>query len=216
LLTLVPFSIFDTPLGWVGILGSRGGLRELVLPQPSPEQVWHLLKEIDPGWQRLSCGAYPERDSSVASLPQNDRKRRARNDNFNDLPQRIRDYLTGKAASFPDKLDLSQASPFQRSVWQITQSIPYGETRTYSWVASKLGMPKAAMAVGQALARNPLPIIIPCHRVICKDGSLGGFSGGRNWKEKLLEIEASHTSYSSSLRLSSPNILLNSLTSSEQ
>lgn len=141
------------------------------MPQPTPEQAWHLLNEFALKLQRLP--------------------RLAHDDDFDDLSRRIRDCLSGKAVSFPDKLDLSWASSFQRSVWQIVQSIPYGETRTYGWVAGKLDMLKAARAVGQALARNALPIIIPCHRVICSDGNLGGFSGGIDWKRRLLEIEAS-------------------------
>ena len=160
------YLIFNTSLGWVGISGSRDGLRRLVLPQPSPEEAFRLLNE----------GILKQNEAEAGS--------------FGDLPERIRDYLSGKPVSFPDKLDLSKASPFQRSVWQKEQSIPYGETRTYAWVAAELGMPKAARAVGQALARNPLPIVIPCHRVICSNGNLGGFSGGLGWKQRLLEIEA--------------------------
>jgi O-6-methylguanine DNA methyltransferase len=71
----------------------------------------------------------------------------------------------------------------------MTQSIPCGETRTYGWVAAKVGMSQAARAVGQALARNPLPVVIPCHRVICSNGNLGGFSASEGWKQRLLEIE---------------------------
>jgi len=164
------YLVFNTLLGWMGVLGSQDGLMRLVLPQTSQEQVWHLLREFALKWQKLPhC---------------------AESDNFGDLPDRIRDYLAGKVVGFPDKLDLSWASLFQRSVWKVDQSIPYGETRTYAWVAGKLGMPKAARAVGQALARNPLPIIIPCHRVIRSDGSLGGFTSGKEWKPLLLEIEA--------------------------
>jgi len=155
----------------MGVLDSPRGLRRLVLPQSSPEQVLHLLFEP----------TMKQHDQSLSE---------AEAGYFGDLPDRIRDYLAGKAVSFSDRLDLSEASPLQRSVWKVDQSIPYGETRTYAWIARKLSMPKAARAVGQALAKNPLPIIIPCHRVICSDGSLGGFSGGQDWKRCLLEIEA--------------------------
>ncbi len=165
------YLIFDTSLGWVGILGSQIGLRKLVLPQPSPEQTLHLLNEF----------ALKSRDKVLSE---------AEAGWFGDLPERIKDYLNGKLVSFPDKLDLSEASPFQKKVWQGDRSIPYGETRAYAWVAGKLGMPKAARAVGQALGRNPLPIIIPCHRVICSNGNLGGFGGGIGLKQRLLEIEA--------------------------
>ncbi len=165
------YLVFDTPLGWMGILGSPKGLRRLVLPQSSQEQALRLLCECD----------LKQRGQSLSE---------AEASYFGDLPDRMRDYLAGKVVGFPDKLDLSWASPFQRSVWEITQSIPHGETRTYAWVAGKLGMPKAARAVGQALARNPVPIIIPCHRIICSNGNLGGFGGGEDVKRLLLEIEA--------------------------
>ena len=87
------------------------------------------------------------------------------------------------------KLDLGDITRFQQSVWQVVRTIPYGETRSYGWVADKLGLPKAARGVGQALARNPLPIVIPCHRVIGNNGSLGGFGGGVEVKEFLLRLE---------------------------
>jgi len=74
-------------------------------------------------------------------------------------------------------------------VWQATRLIPYGETRSYLWVAVQIGKPGAARAVGQALGRNPLPVIVPCHRVIAADGGLGGFTGGLEMKRRLLELE---------------------------
>ncbi len=168
------YFIFNTSLGWMGILGSQDGLGKLILPQPSPEQALHLLNEF-----ALAC--YTEKPSEAGT------------NYFGDLPQRIKRYLSGKLVSFPDKLNLSWASSFQRDVWKVTQSIPYGEARAYAWVAGKLNKPEAARAVGQALARNPLPIIIPCHRVIRSDGSPGGFSGGESWKQRLLEIETKAT-----------------------
>jgi len=105
--------------------------------------------------------------------------------------ERFRFYLSGDKITFPDELDLSGATPFQRKVWEITRLIPYGETRSYAWVAEQVNKPRAARAVGQALARNPLPIIIPCHRVVTIDGRLGGFSGGVETKSRLLHLEAS-------------------------
>ncbi len=78
---------------------------------------------------------------------------------------------------------------FQKQVYAVVKTIPSGEVRSYSWVAEKIGNPKAARAVGQALKRNRLPIVIPCHRVIKKSGELGGFSGGLDLKHELLKIE---------------------------
>lgn len=79
---------------------------------------------------------------------------------------------------------------FQWKVLSVTANIPLGETRSYKWVAEQIGSPKAVRAVGQALRRNPYPVIIPCHRVIRQDGTLGGYAGGPSDKKaKLLEIE---------------------------
>jgi methylated-DNA-[protein]-cysteine S-methyltransferase len=78
---------------------------------------------------------------------------------------------------------------FQRSVWRSLSEIPYGVTISYGELAARVGKPKASRAVGQANGKNPLPIVIPCHRVISGDGSLGGFGGGSQTKITLLAIE---------------------------
>lgn len=89
------------------------------------------------------------------------------------------------SGSFPT----TQLTPFEWRVLAATATIPLGETRSYKWVAKKIGSPKATRAVGQALHKNPFPLIIPCHRVVRSDGSLGGFAGGIEKKRRLLEIE---------------------------
>ncbi len=159
------FLVFDTSLGWMGIMSSPNGLRMVILPQKNKEAVLGQL-------MNYACPA--EEKTSVL---------------FGDLPHRLRRYLEGEPVDFPDKLDLVGASHFQRKVWQTVRAIPYGETRSYGWVANELDLPKAARGVGQALARNPLPIVIPCHRVISSNGSLGGYSGGVEIKELLLRLE---------------------------
>ncbi len=110
---------------------------------------------------------------------------------FGDLLHRIRRYFKGEPVQFPDQLDLSGAMPFRKLVWEKTRLIPYGETRSYAWVAGEIGRPHAFRAVGQALKRNPLPLIIPCHRVIGSNGQLVGFAGGTELKKRLLQLEAS-------------------------
>ena len=87
------------------------------------------------------------------------------------------------------KLDLNSLTPFQKKVLGVVKTIPYGEVRTYKWVAERMGKPKAVRAVGQALERNPYPEIIPCHRVIRSDGKLGGYSKGIQKKRRLLKEE---------------------------
>jgi O-6-methylguanine DNA methyltransferase len=98
-------------------------------------------------------------------------------------------YFKGQRVIFTERLDLSRHTPFQRSVWKATQEIPYGKTRSYAEVARIIGKPSAPRAVGQALGRNPLLIIIPCHRVLASDGTLGGFGGGLELKRYLLDLE---------------------------
>lgn len=80
-------------------------------------------------------------------------------------------------------------TPFAKKVYKAVLRIPLGEVRTYKWVAKKIGYPKAYRAVGNALNKNPWPIIIPCHRVVASDGGLGGYSRGLNRKKKLMELE---------------------------
>lgn len=105
-----------------------------------------------------------------------------------DVSNQIKDYLNGEQIEFDFAYDLSGATQFQQEVWSAIQKIPYGETRTYSWVAKEIGRPRAVRAVGNALAANPLPIVIPCHRVV-GISSLGGYSGGLEWKKHLLKLE---------------------------
>lgn len=97
-------------------------------------------------------------------------------------------YFAGKLRQFDLPLHMS-GTAFQNSVWQYLSSIPFGETRTYGQIASNLGRPKANRAVGAANGNNPLPIILPCHRVIGASGSLTGFGGGLPTKEYLLRHE---------------------------
>jgi methylated-DNA-[protein]-cysteine S-methyltransferase len=112
-------------------------------------------------------------------------------DPFGDLPTRLGRYLKGEHVSFDDEFDVNGTSTFKRAVWAATRAIPYGQTCSYGWIARQIGNPRALRAVGQALAKNPLPIVVPCHRVIGSDGSLTGFEGGLEMKRCLLEIEAS-------------------------
>jgi O-6-methylguanine DNA methyltransferase len=103
----------------------------------------------------------------------------------------LREYFATGSTRFALRLDLSQVTPFQQSVLQATRQIPPGTLWTYGQMARAIGKPQASRAVGQALGRNPVPIIVPCHRVVASDGSLGGYSGGGGVasKRKLLALE---------------------------
>ena len=159
------YAIFDTSMGWVGILGSERGLLGTTLPQSSSQEILKLLGD------KVNQATF-----DLGS--------------FEDLVRRFRAYFEGHKATFPDGLDLFGATPFHRKVWEVTRLIPFGETRSYAWVAEQVGKPKAARAVGQALARNHWPIIVPCHRVLTSNGKLGGFGGGVGMKRYLLNLEA--------------------------
>lgn len=116
---------------------------------------------------------------------------------FNEKPltaarRQLREYFAGKRRSFDLPLRLS-GTEFQQSVLRALQEIPYGETVSYGEIARRIGRPRAVRAVGAANGRNPLPIVIPCHRVIGKGGDLTGFGGGLDTKEALLRLEAEQT-----------------------
>jgi len=98
-------------------------------------------------------------------------------------------YFKGKQVDFDFPLDLGGGTPFQILVWNKLREIPYGEGRSYKWVAEQIGHPRAARAVGMANNKNPLPPVIPCHRVIGSDGTLTGYASGLHVKKYLLEME---------------------------
>lgn len=157
------YTTFNTSAGWIGIIGSPVGLVRVTLPQSSEQVAGRWLGDLE----------------GAALAPRR----------FEDVIERFRDYFDGRGVDFTDALDLSGATTFQRKVWRAARLIPYGETRSYAWVAAETGSPKAARAVGQALGKNPLPVIIPCHRVVAADGGIGGFSGGIKTKRFLLSLE---------------------------
>ncbi len=103
--------------------------------------------------------------------------------------KQLRDYFEGRLKEFHQPLIFLQGTDFEKKVWQTLLEIPFGETRTYKWVAERIGNPKAVRAVGQALGSNPIPIVLPCHRVIGSDGSLVGFTSGIDIKRRLLDLE---------------------------
>jgi methylated-DNA-[protein]-cysteine S-methyltransferase len=99
------------------------------------------------------------------------------------------EYFENGKDNFTQKISITKGTEFEKKVWLTLQEIPFGETRTYKWLAEKVGKPNAFRAVGQALGKNPLPIILPCHRIIESDGSIGGYSGGTDIKRRLLDKE---------------------------
>jgi O-6-methylguanine DNA methyltransferase len=109
--------------------------------------------------------------------------------------EELGEYLAGDRTFFTVPVDLSQVPEFDRAALEIASRIPYGEVRSYKWIAEQLGRPDAARAVGGAMAGNPVPLIVPCHRVVKTDGGLGGYSFGLIQKEALLNLERSTAPY---------------------
>ena len=155
----------QTACGWVGIASSPNGLLALTLPEPTQERALKPLLKRWGGWRPYED---PRLDGLKAKLQQ---------------------YFDGQRVLFDEPLDLSGATAFQRRVWSVVRDIPYGETRSYGQIARQAGSPGAARAVGRAMATNPVPIVVPCHRVIGSDGDLRGFGGGLDLKRRMLEME---------------------------
>ena len=134
-----------------------------------------------------------------ADLPNLDRKlskiakgldiKSGSNEIIDNVAEEIQLYLTSRLQRFATKTFLV-GTDFQKLVWQKLQNIKFGETKSYSQIAIEIGNEKASRAVATAIGANPLPVIIPCHRVIASDGSLAGYSGGLARKKMLLEIES--------------------------
>lgn len=159
-------AIFKTGWGWCGVVVGKRGIMEVILPEGSEDRVKARIRSRYPESREVG------RESE-------------------EIQKALKMYFSGKRVDFDFSLDLSPYSDFQRRVWEVVRTIPYGEIKSYQWVAVRLGEPRGGRAVGGALARNPVPVIIPCHRVVRKDGSLGGFSapGGIELKRRMLELE---------------------------
>jgi O-6-methylguanine DNA methyltransferase len=122
---------------------------------------------------------------------------------FSVLTDQLAEYFIGRRHAFSVDLDL-RGTPFQVRVWSELLTIPYGETRTYGEIARALGQPRATRAVGQAAGHNPLPIVVPCHRVVGRGGTLVGFAAGITTKARLLRLEG-HT-LGESARIEEPRL----------
>lgn len=167
-------ALFDTAVGRCGIAWSARGVAAVSLPEGDDDATRARLLKRCPGALE---GPPP---SAIARAV-----------------ERIVALLEGEPIDFSDTpLDLDGVSPFERRVYDAALRIPPGETRTYGAVARELGEPGAAQAVGRALGANPIPIIVPCHRVLGADGKVGGFSapGGVSTKARMLTIERARIS----------------------
>ena len=159
--------LFKSRWGWMGVAESERGVAAIVLPQPSKAAV-----AADLGVEAIAG----QRSSSVT---------------LRDARKQLVEYLEGTRTSFQLPLDLSRGTAFQRRVWKTLRAIPYGQLWSYRGLASRVGGVQYARAVGGAVGANPLPIVLPCHRVVAQDATIGGFSSGLPAKRKLLALEGS-------------------------
>ncbi len=161
------YCIFKTPLGWCGLVVSNSVLKMIVLPARAKSKVLYKIRQSCPEAEAGMTGELRK----VAGL--------------------VRKYFKGFLKSFDFKIDLAGCSEFEKRVYQALRKIPYGGITTYGKLAESIGMPYAARAVGNAMAKNPLPLVIPCHRVIKSNGAIGRFSAlsGVALKRHLLDLE---------------------------
>jgi methylated-DNA-[protein]-cysteine S-methyltransferase len=162
----VTVCVFRTPWGWMGLSETTKGIDAVVLPKASRQAV---LSELQAASAELLEGKASSR--------------------LEEARAQLIDYLAGRRRSFDLPLDLSRGTSFQQKVWRTLRGITYGQLRSYQWVALCVGGRQYARAVGNAVGANPMPIVIPCHRIVAQDASIGGFSGGLPTKRKLLTLE---------------------------
>lgn len=158
------YACYTTPLG-VGVVSqTEVGVLEVVFPSADRDDARRSLKEGIGG--------------PLIEVPRTA------------AAEQLEEFFAGKRTRFELALDLRALTPFQRSALEACAKIPFGETSTYGQLAREIDRPNSARAVGQAMRRNPIPIIIPCHRVLASNNTLHGYAGGLDLKRRLLEFEA--------------------------
>ena len=161
------FATFATRLGWMAIIAQGNHLKQLVFGYPSKKSALVALDK-----QYLAAATPKDADSALVA--------------------RLRAYAEGKVDDFQDlSVDLDKTTAFQQKVLKLCRRIPFGKTMTYGELATRAGSSRAARAVGSCMARNRIPLVIPCHRVVPSGGKLGNYSapGGTETKKRLLEME---------------------------
>jgi methylated-DNA-[protein]-cysteine S-methyltransferase len=157
--------VFDTPLGRMAVAANGRGVVRVALPGQCKEvaAVAALAASCPPVAAAVRIAGQAERE--------------------------ICEYVAGRRRTFSVPVDLEGLPPFHRTVSEALRRVAYGRTVTYGGLARRVGRPGAARAVGQAMARNPVPLLVPCHRVLAAGGRLGGFGGGPDLKRRLLDLE---------------------------
>ena len=164
------YAVFSTRLGWMVVAGSPRGIAGVALP------AYDLGATLDALCVKIRVSPAEMREVQPRA--------------FGSLPDRLAAYMSGEKVDFTDRLDRSGWTDFRSRIWDATSRIPYGQTRSYSWVAATAGQPTACRAAGQALHHNPVPLLVPCHRVIGAGGELTGFGSALALKQQLLSMES--------------------------
>ena len=165
-MSMLKYDIFETAYGWVGVVASENGIKRITLPELTAADTESELRQVIRGGQR---------DSS----------------RFEELRASLDRYFSGEPEDLTRiAIDLDDPEFFTRAR-AACRAIPAGETRTYAWLAEAAGSPNAIRAAGQSMARNPVPLLVPCHRVVGSNGRLPGFGGGIGLplKARLLQLE---------------------------
>ena len=166
------YTIFNTPIGKTGVAVTPAGICRVVLSVSRESEFVKILKTLH---------------HSPKKQP----------DQLIEIEKEFHLYFRGKLKEFSFRPDFRQGTSFQQRVWKKLTSIPFGKTQNYQWLATSIGQPKSFRAVGNANGKNPIPLVVPCHRVIRKNGELGGFTGGTHLKKYLLDLEKkSYASFS--------------------
>ncbi len=163
----IEFCGLPTPLGTLRLAATATGLREIAFADPTG-----ALRAAPSDWKEAAID--PPEGPAAEWLARS--------------ALQLEEYFSGQRESFELRL-APQGTTFQRAVWRLLCGIPFGATTSYGEIASQLGRPTASRAVGAANGRNPIPIVVPCHRVIGRNGNLTGYAGGLATKEFLLELE---------------------------
>jgi len=158
------YDVMPSPFGPLWLLADENGLAFVMREKTEPDLEAAILARL-------------------GALPQPDERR------LNAWRSALNGYFSGRKARFLGPFSFLVGTPFQQKVWRKLLEIPYGTTRSYQWLAAQISGPGASRAVGNACGKNPLPIVLPCHRVIRQDGGLGGYTGGTDIKARLLLIE---------------------------
>jgi methylated-DNA-[protein]-cysteine S-methyltransferase len=160
----VGFDVVDTPVGPLLVAASRRGVARIFFDADPEHHLDRLARAFGPRVLRSAAVVDPAR-------------------------RQLDEYFDGRRSAFELDVDLHVDAPFARQVLDELARVPYGQTTTYGTLAAKVGAPRAARAVGTVMNRNPIPIVLPCHRVVGANGSLTGYGGGLHVKEHLLRLE---------------------------